>query len=116
MSQIVVYNIEWSIDPEEALEAVDLLSQKEVTELFPGIKPQYLNSPKHRRDVILDAFHHCPALMDELFQLPEEIAVPDDFGIASLDDDFGDVAEWLSDTYGFCVLGFQIKEVQKNVK
>lgn len=51
--------------------------------------------------------------MKMLKSLPKEIDITDEFDINDYEDDedqlLDDVSNWLSDTYGYCHFGFEIK-------
>lgn len=51
--------------------------------------------------------------MKILKSLPKEIDITDEFDINDYEDDedqlLDDVSNWLSDTYGYCHFGFEIK-------
>ena len=51
--------------------------------------------------------------MKMLKSLPKEIDISDEFDINDYEDDedqlLDDVSNWLSDTYGYCHFGFEIK-------
>lgn len=51
--------------------------------------------------------------MKMLKSLPKEIDITDEFDVNDYEDDedqlLDDVSNWLSDTYGYCHFGFEIK-------
>lgn len=51
--------------------------------------------------------------MKILKSLPKEIDITDEFDINDYEDDedqlLDDISDWLSDTYGYCHFGFEIK-------
>lgn len=51
--------------------------------------------------------------MKILKSLPKEIDITDEFDINDYEDDedqlLDDISNWLSDTYGYCHFGFEIK-------
>lgn len=48
-----------------------------------------------------------------LKSLPKEIDITDEFNVNDYEDDedqlLDDISDWLSDTYGYCHFGFEIK-------
>lgn len=48
-----------------------------------------------------------------LKSLPKEIDISDEFDVKDYEDDqdqlLDDISDWLSDTYGYCHFGFEIK-------
>ena len=60
-----------------------------------------------RHDYAYDRFRHRPGLLDEFVGLPEEIIIPE----VLTDDE--DIADWLSNEYGYCLIGkgFDLKTV-----
>ena len=48
-----------------------------------------------------------------LKSLPKEIDITDEFDVNDYEDDedqlLDDISDWLSDTYGYCHFGFEIK-------
>ena len=51
--------------------------------------------------------------MKMLKSLPKEIDISDEFDVKDYEDDqdqlLDDISAWLSDTYGYCHFGFEIK-------
>lgn len=51
--------------------------------------------------------------MKILKSLPKEIDITDEFDVNDYEDDedqlLEDISDWLSDTYGYCHFGFEIK-------
>lgn len=51
--------------------------------------------------------------MKILKSLPKEIDISDEFDVKDYEDDenqlLDDISDWLSDTYGYCHFGFEIK-------
>ena len=51
--------------------------------------------------------------MKMLKSLPKEIDITDEFDVNDYEDDedqlLDDISDWLSDTYGYCHFGFEIK-------
>lgn len=54
--------------------------------------------------------------MKMLKSLPKEIDISDEFDVKDYEDDqddqdqlLDDISDWLSDTYGYCHFGFEIK-------
>ena len=51
--------------------------------------------------------------MKILKSLPKEIDITDEFDVNDYEDDedqlLDDISDWLSDTYGYCHFGFEIK-------
>ena len=51
--------------------------------------------------------------MKLLKSLPKEIDISDEFDVKDYEDDqdrlLDDISDWLSDTYGYCHFGFEIK-------
>ena len=51
--------------------------------------------------------------MKMLKSLPKEIDISDEFDVKDCEDDqdqlLDDISDWLSDTYGYCHFGFEIK-------
>lgn len=110
MSRFIAYDILWDFDEEEILEAIDRLTYQTAAEILGLPKERYANmTTSERHDVALDVFHHRPGAADELFGLPEEVEIPQEFGITSEQDDFGEVTDWLSDEYGFFIKGYRVK-------
>lgn len=51
--------------------------------------------------------------MKMLKSLPKEIDISDEFDVKDYEDDqdrlLDDISDWLSDTYGYCHFGFEVK-------
>lgn len=111
MSKYIAYDINWDIDRSEAIEALSEMSCESAAKLLGIGKERYANmNTCERIDYAYDVFRHSPGVMDELFNLPDEIEIPDVFGITGEDDDFSEVTDWMSDEYGFCINGYQVRK------
>ncbi len=97
-------NIDWDVDLDEAIEKLQSLSLESQTELF-GCRDWYLKAtPEQRTDMAESYFNHCPAFVEELMGLPDEVEIPEEL----TEDE--DITNWLSDTYGFCINGWDLEE------
>ena len=97
------YNIEWDIDMDEVYELFDEMEDEPAAKaLNVSLKEYKAYAEEDRNDRIEDYFRHCPAALDELLGLPDEVEIPKEL----VDD--GDIADWLSDTYGYCLEGFAL--------
>ena len=102
----IAYDIQWDIDMDEVYELLDDMTAEKAAKALEISVERYSNmTTEERHDYAFDVFHHCPALLDEFVGLPDEIDIPE-----ALNDD-EDIADWLSDKYGYCHRGFQIKDV-----
>lgn len=107
----IAKDIEWDIDIDEIYEKIDNM-RVEVAAVTLGIsKDTYANmTTEERHDFIYDTYHHNRKSADELFNLPETIEIPEEFGITDTEDDMSDVTDWISDEYGFCIKGYAVEE------
>lgn len=97
------YNIQWDIDIEEAIDVLDDSSYADAAEILGISKERYANmTTSERYDYAYSYFYHCPGALEDLFELPTSVEIPDDI----TDED--DVSDWLSDEYGFCHRGFAL--------
>ena len=98
------YDIEWDFDEDQIFERIDETESEEMAEII-GISVEKYESltQEERYDWAYDKFRHCPALLDEFMGLPDEVDIP----LELVDDE--DISNWLSDEYGFCHEGFQLK-------
>ena len=103
------YDIWWDFDKDQIFERIDETDSAEMAKII-GITPKQYESlsPEERHDLAYDKFRHCPALLDEFMGLPDEIDIPTELV------DPEDISDWLSDEYGFCHEGFQLKTVEKH--
>ena len=103
------YDIWWDFDKDQIFERIDETDSAEMAKII-GITPKQYESlsPEERHDLAYDKFRHCPALLDEFMGLPDEIDIPPELV------DPEDISDWLSDEYGFCHEGFQLKTVEKH--
>lgn len=97
------FNIQWDIDIEEALDLLGDMTSSEAAKVL-GISVSKYDSmtESELEDYASSYFHHCPGALDDLFDLPQVVNVPDYL----TDDD--EISDWLSDTYGFCHSGFSL--------
>ena len=63
-----------------------------------------------RKEVAYDLYRQNKLNPSELYDLPKEVEIPYKLGIENPDDATLQIADWLSDNFGFCVKGFKIKE------
>lgn len=100
--------IQWDFDMDQVYERLDEMKPKEAAESLSVPFDRYDRmTTEERHDYAYDVFRHCPAALDEFMGLPSEVEIPEE-----LTDD-GDIADWLSDEYGFCHEGFQLETVDK---
>ena len=103
------YDIWWDFDKDQIFERIDETDSAEMAKIIDITPKQYESlSPEERHDLAYDKFRHCPALLDEFMGLPDEIDIPPELV------DPEDISDWLSDEYGFCHEGFQLKTVEKH--
>ena len=95
-------NIQWVVDMDEMLEVMDTMTVESAAEVVEIPVSRYANmTTEERHDYAIDYFRHCPGALDDLMGLPDKVDIPDEV-------DEEDVADWLSDEYGFCHEGFVI--------
>ena len=97
--------IQWDFDMDEVFAKLDETKPAEAAE-FLGVPADRYDrmTTEERHDYAYDVFRHCPALLDDFMGLPYEIEIPEELT------DIEDISDWLSDEYGFCHSGFQIKD------
>lgn len=96
-------NIQWDIDMDEVYEVLDEMTAKNAAEALDLPYDRYANmTTGERHDYAYDYFRHRPGALDEFMGLPEDVEIPPE-----LTDDC-DIADWLSDVYGFCHEGFSL--------
>lgn len=99
----IAYNIDWDVDMDEVYEHLDEMTCTKAAEALELSKERYANmTTGERHDYAYDKFRHCPAELDEFLGLPDEVTLPDDV-------EEEDAADWLSDTYGYCINGLDIR-------
>lgn len=100
----VAKNIQWDLDINEAREILDSMTAEEAAETLEIPLHRYANmTTEERHDYAYSKFHYYPITLNEFLGLPFEIPIPE-----NIEDD--DIADWLSDTYGYCHKGFEITE------
>ena len=99
----IAYNIDWDVDMDEVYEVLDEMTCGLAAKALGLSKARYSNmTTGERHDYATDVFRHCPAQLDEFLGLPDEVMLPDDV-------EEEDAADWLSDTYGYCINGLDIR-------
>lgn len=107
----IAYNIQWSIDMDEVYERLDSMPAEKAAEALGVHFYTYANmTTEERHDYAYDKFHHCPAELDEFIGLPEVVEIPENLA----DDE--DISDWLSDKFGYCHGGFELKDVSSSIK
>ncbi len=101
---ITAYNIIWDVDTEELYDKFDAMTAKEAATV---LECDYENmNDKERHDFIYDRFHHHKVDAAEFVGLPNEVHLPKDVI------DIDDIRDYLSDEYGYCFDGFDLKETE----
>ena len=109
-------NILWDIDEDEAIEKLDSMKAEDAAAALEVPKDAYTNmSSEERHDYAYDYFHHRNGALAEFLELPVEVEIPheiaDDPEYKDNPDWMSeDIANWLSDTYGYCHEGFELKD------
>lgn len=96
----------WNVSREEIDEFVsfETKSHLEVANILGVDYEKYMElNIEDKVDYILRCIRRCPSIIDNLFDLPEEITVPE-----CVEED--EIGEWLSDEFGFYHDGFEIVE------
>lgn len=102
---MVAINIQWDVDYDEVYEVLDEMTCEKASEKLGISKERYANmATGERHDYAYNVFRHSPAMLDDFFDLPDEIEIPEEI----VDEE--DVSDWLSDEYGFCHRGFELVE------
>lgn len=97
-------DIEWDIDINEALEKIHRMPVAEQAKTIEMNPLHYERlSIEHRDDHIRDYYHHRPGALLDLMGLPNEVELPEAMT------DTEDIANYLSDHYGFCHRGFELQ-------
>ena len=97
--------IQWDVDMDQVYERLDDMKPDEAAESL-GVPFAHYDrmTTEERHDYAYDVFRHCPGMLDDFMGLPNEVDIP----LELLDPE--DISDWLSDEYGFCHKGFQIKD------
>ena len=110
--KFAAYEIDWDIDKEEIIEKISELSDEEAAQILGIAIERFIKMSKEDiKDSFMSKFHRQPGALDDLFGLPQEIKIPTSFNIESEDDDMSEVTEWISDEYGYCINGYQVKKI-----
>ena len=106
---ILATEIQWDFDMDQVYERLDDMKPDEAAKILGIPSDRYDRmTTEERHDYVYDSFRHCPALLDEFMGLPCELEIP----TSLTDTEY--VADWLSDEYGFCHRGFQMKRVPQS--
>ncbi len=117
---LVAYNIDWDIDIEEMYDILDNSTVTQAAKMLEMPLERYDNmTTEERHDYAYDKIHHNRLDAAEMLGLPDEVKIPENvlehYGITSKDDDMSDITDWLSDEYGYCIKGYEIKDtITKN--
>ena len=94
--------IEWDIDMDEVYEILDDMTIEKAAAAINISERKYANmTTAERHDHAYDFFRHCPGALYDFFCLNEEEDIPENVNEE-------DVADYLSDKYGFCINSLQI--------
>ena len=101
-----VSNIEWDVDFKNVEEMEDILTGLDDKKVAAALRiplKEYRKMPMEERvGEAIWQLRHEPALVNDFYGLPDDVDVPEEI------ETIEDVADWLSDTYGFCHRGFTI--------
>lgn len=118
--RLVAYNIDWDVDVEEIYDILDNSTAEKAVKMLEIPLERYANmTTEERHDYAYDKIHHNRLDAADMLGLPNEVKIPEDvlehYGIISKDDDMSDITDWLSDEYGYCINGYEIKDaITKN--
>ena len=104
-------NILWDVDLNDGLCVLDKMSIEKAAAML-GISPErYRNMTDSERDDYAESVfcrYGCiTSALYEVLGLPDEVEIPKD--VSKEDVYMENVADWLSDTYGYCVGGFEVR-------
>ena len=103
---LVASDIEWDIEMHDIFETMDEIAIDKAAQILDIPVDRYANmTTSERYDYIYDTIRHnqkTSFLVEELFDLPEEIVLPDELK------DTDDITDYISDTYGFCIEGYTL--------
>ena len=106
---VYAYDIEWDIDPKEALEHLDEMTNAKAAKSLDLTEDKYASlSISERHDLALDIWKHSPSSLEEIMGLPDKVEIPTDLTNEE------DISDWLSEEYGFCHDGFKLTSDHKN--
>ncbi len=105
-------NIQWDVDSDEIIERLNDTELSELASLLQVSEPQLaVMEREERSDLAMDRFRHAPALLDRFLDLPDEVAIPQEFENAYESEDERDeaITEYLSDEYGYCINSYGLE-------
>ena len=107
-ARVAAVDIQWDIDSEDALEMLDEMPCKEAADALEiNVKKYSSMSREERHGLALSIWRHCPAKLYGFMDLPDSVEIPEEL-LTENDSEAMDenIADWLSDEYGFCHKGF----------
>ena len=109
-ASVTAFDIQWDIDSDYALEMLDEMPCKEAADaLGINIEEYEPMSREDRHGLALSIWRHFPAKLFEFIGLPYSVIIPDELLMENDSDAMDEnIANWLSDEYGFCVKGFTL--------
>ena len=100
----IAYDIEWSADMDEIYEVLDDMTCEGAAATLGIPKRTYANMTSgERHDYAYEFYRRRPGAIDDLFNLPSKVNIPEEI------DNEDDIADWLSDTYGFCINSYLVR-------
>lgn len=97
-------NIIWDINENDIFEAIDELPSSDAAILLQISHNSYKKLNREERCYYFrDAIHHNRIDAAELVGLPDEVDIPPEIGTND-----EDIANWISDEFGYCIEGFAI--------
>ena len=101
---LVAYNILWDVDMESIMDAFDSMTVEEASAELGIPTSHYSNmTTEERHDFIYDRYHHHSADKAEFMELPNEVYLPKELVWED------DISDYLSDEYGYCHEGFNLR-------
>ena len=121
---MIAENIKWDVDIKDGLEAIEAMTVEQVSDLLGIPESTYANmSTAERDDYAYKVFKSSNSILIECMGLPEKVEIPAEIAedpeyrapemLAALVEH---ISDWLSDEYGFCHGGFELKEMYYSVK
>ena len=106
-------NILWDVDVNDGLCVLHEMTYKRAAAAL-GISPErYVNMTDSEKDdyaeSVLYRYGRVTSDLRELLGLPNEVEIPENVDVSKDDRYMESVADWLSDTYGYCVGGFEVR-------
>lgn len=101
---MIATNIQWDVYLDDILARLDKMTGKEIAETLEIPLEKYLNTTRNGLSAIVETqYMRNNHMLNKIMGLPDKVTIPN-----TVDTNDG-ITDWLSNTYGFCLKGYELE-------